>query len=101
METESPATENERLKRERAEFEAFFYSTLHDLRAPLRAVSNLSQWIEEDLALRGAVGQGIAAGAEWPAQLQLLRQRAEGMAGLLDGLVEKARLFRQAERPGS
>ena len=60
-------------------FEKHFYTTLHDLRAPLRAISNLAQWIEEDL--------GTAERAEWPEHMKMLRQRAQDMATLLDGLV--------------
>jgi light-regulated signal transduction histidine kinase (bacteriophytochrome) len=70
------------IEEEKASFEAFFYATIHDLRAPLRAISNLAQWIEEDLK--------SAEKAEAPEHLKTLRARAAGMAVLLDELVTKA-----------
>lgn len=43
------------LKRSNQELERFAYAAAHDLQTPLRAIYNLSQWIEEDLGtLRGA-----------------------------------------------
>jgi hypothetical protein len=49
----------------------------------MRAISNLAQWIEEDLATE--------AKSETPEHLRLLRQRAAHMTGLLNGLVERFR----------
>src|SRR4051812_22729095 len=37
------------LRRMNAELDAFAYAASHDLRAPLRGIANLAQWIEEDL----------------------------------------------------
>jgi signal transduction histidine kinase len=61
-----------------AEFERFFYTALHDLKAPLRAIDHLSQWVAEDL--------GPGASPSTAENLKLLRQRAQRMAALLDGL---------------
>jgi signal transduction histidine kinase len=37
------------LQRTNQELDAFAYAASHDLRAPLRGIANLAQWIEEDL----------------------------------------------------
>ncbi|MCW8962610.1 MAG: CHASE domain-containing protein [Gammaproteobacteria bacterium] len=64
--------------------EQFAYVTSHDLKAPLRAVSNLAEWIEEDLAdkLDNASRE----------QLALLRDRVRRMHDLIEGLLEYSRV---------
>jgi len=64
--------------------EQFAYVTSHDLKAPLRAVSNLAQWIEEDLndKLDDASRE----------QLALLRDRVRRMHDLIEGLLEYSRV---------
>ncbi|MDX2505285.1 MAG: CHASE domain-containing protein [Gammaproteobacteria bacterium] len=64
--------------------EQFAYVTSHDLKAPLRAVSNLAQWIEEDLTdkLDDASREQIA----------LLRDRVRRMHDLIEGLLEYSRV---------
>jgi light-regulated signal transduction histidine kinase (bacteriophytochrome) len=44
------------------ELQQFAFVTSHDLKAPLRAISNLSQWIEEDLGedLDGEIVENFA-----------------------------------------
>ena len=42
-------TLQEKLNRLTADFEDFTYIVSHDFKAPLRAISNLSDWIVEDL----------------------------------------------------
>jgi light-regulated signal transduction histidine kinase (bacteriophytochrome) len=79
MDVEELSAEVARLKAERADLDSAIYVVLHDLKAPLRAISNLAQWIEEDLA--------APAPSEWPDHLKTLRQRALDMGLLLDGLV--------------
>jgi len=68
------------------ELDQFAYVASHDLKAPLRAIANLSVWIEEDL-----VGQ---IPAENQKQMQLLRDRVYRMDALLDGLLEYSRAGR-------
>jgi PAS domain S-box-containing protein len=68
------------------ELEQFAYVASHDLKAPLRAIANLSEWIEEDL-------QGQLP-AENQKQMQLLRGRVHRMEALINGLLEYSRVGR-------
>jgi signal transduction histidine kinase len=68
--------------------EQFAYVTSHDLKAPLRAVSNLAQWIEEDL--RDKLDNTSKE------QLALLRDRVKKMHDLIEGLLEYSRVGRSA-----
>jgi PAS domain S-box-containing protein len=68
---------------------SFVYVVSHDLKAPLRAVSNLSQWIEDDL-------EGVMS-ADIRSQMVLLRSRVERMAATIDGLLDYARIGRIAD----
>ncbi|WP_309744188.1 PAS domain-containing protein [Chamaesiphon sp. OTE_20_metabat_361] len=71
------------------ELDSFVYVVSHDLKAPLRAVANLSRWIEDDLA-----GQLTAATRT---QMNLLRSRVDRMAGTIDGLLDYARVGRSED----
>jgi len=68
------------------ELDQFAYVTSHDLKAPLRAIANLSKWIEEDLGehMQGDIAQ----------QMILLRGRVHRMEGLIDGILEYSRIGR-------
>ena len=68
------------------ELEQFAYVASHDLKAPLRAIANLSEWIEEDL-------QGQLA-PENQRQMLLLRGRVHRMEALINGLLEYSRVGR-------
>jgi PAS domain S-box-containing protein len=70
------------------ELDSFVYIVSHDLKAPLRAIANLSQWIEEDLA-----GSLPVANQQ---QMQLLRDRVYRMEATIDGLLDYARIGRTA-----
>jgi two-component system, LuxR family, sensor kinase FixL len=72
------------LARSNAELEQFACAISHDLRAPLRAVRELSRWIEEDL--EGALGE------QTKKHLELLRNRVERMDQMLMELLEYSRL---------
>ncbi|GFE71379.1 ATP-binding protein [Chroococcus sp. FPU101] len=68
------------------ELDRFAYVVSHDLKAPLRAITNLSTWIEEDL--NGQIPENTEH------QLQLLRQRVHRMESLIDGLLVYSRAGR-------
>ncbi len=72
------------LKLRNQELERFSYVVSHDLKAPLRAIANLSQWIEDDL--EGEVDPTIQK------HLDLMRSRVHRMEALIDGLLEYARV---------
>jgi PAS domain S-box-containing protein len=77
----------ESLKKRNEELDRFVYLASHDLKAPLRAIANLSEWIEEDLT--GQIPQ------ENQQQLELLRQRVKRMDRLIDGLLRYSRIGRE------
>jgi PAS domain S-box-containing protein len=74
------------LEQRNRDLDSFVYIVSHDLKAPLRAVSNLSQWIEDDLE-----GSLTAANQE---QMNLLRDRIQRMSTTIDGLLDYARVGR-------
>jgi signal transduction histidine kinase len=69
--------------------EQFAYVTSHDLKAPLRAVSNLAQWIEEDLHDK--------LDKTSKEQLALLRDRVKRMHDLIEGLLAYSRVGRSTD----
>jgi len=77
------------LERSNRELDQFAYVTSHDLKAPLRAISNLSQWIEEDI--------GEQLSDESRQQMALLRSRVQRMNALIQGVLEYSRVGRVAE----
>lgn len=78
---------NRSLLQSNRELDQFAYITAHDLKAPLRAIASLSEWIEEDI--NGSIS------TETQAQMQLLRSRVYRMQALLDSLLEYSRSGRR------
>jgi PAS domain S-box-containing protein len=78
------------LENRNAELDQFAYVASHDLKAPLRAIANLSSWLEEDLDDK--------LPEENRHQLSLLRSRVHRMEALINGLLEYSRVGRQEVR---
>jgi len=72
------------LARSNADLEEFAYVASHDLKAPLRAISHLVEWISEDIE--------VTASTETIDNLKLLRGRVVRLQSLLDGLLAYARI---------
>ena len=72
------------------DLDQFAYVASHDLKAPLRGIANLAQWIEED------------AGPHLPAEsrehLVLLKGRVQRMESLIEGILTYSRAGRSTER---
>lgn len=78
---------SERLKKQNEELQQFSYVVSHDLKAPLRAIFKLSEWIEEDM------GTGLAEGIRQ--NLKTLRGRVFRLEGLINGLLEYSKIGRE------
>lgn len=74
------------LQERNQELDQFAYVVSHDLKAPLRAIANLSIWLEEDL--------GDQLPPDNQQQLHLLRSRVNRMEALINGLLEFSRVGR-------
>lgn len=72
------------LARSNADLEEFAYAVSHDLKAPLRAISHLVQWIGDDIK--------ETANSETLESLTLLQGRVARMQMLLDGLLAYSRI---------
>jgi PAS domain S-box-containing protein len=79
------------LARSNQELDQFAYVASHDLKAPLRGIANLSQWIEEDL--------GDTLTGENKGQMELLRGRVHRMEALIDGVLQYSRAGRVKAKP--
>ncbi|WP_052672264.1 PAS domain-containing sensor histidine kinase [Aliterella atlantica] len=80
------AQTNTALEKRNQELDQFAYVTSHDLKAPLRAIANLSQWIEEDLS--------EVLTDDTRHQMNLLRGRVHRMEDLINGLLQFSRVGR-------
>lgn len=80
------------LERTNQELDQFAYVASHDLKAPLRGIANLSEWIEEDI--------GAAFPPDARDKMELLRGRVRRLEGLIDGILEYSRAGR-ARKPAA
>lgn len=77
------------LYRVNEELKNFAYVVSHDLKAPLRAINQLSSWIAEDYADK--------FDEEGREQMALLRGRAQRMHEMIDGILQYSRVGRVRE----
>lgn len=78
----------EDLARSNCDLEQFAYVASHDLRAPLRGIAQLTEWLSADLAPH--------ASEDSKQHLHLVLSRVRRMDGLLNSLLEYARVTRGA-----
>ena len=73
------------------ELDQFAYVASHDLKAPLRGIANLAQWIQDD------TGDRLAA--ESIEHMRLLQGRVHRMEALIDGILAYSRAGRVLKSP--
>lgn len=78
---------SEQLKKQNEELNKFSYVVSHDLKAPLRAIFKLSEWIQEDL--------GNSISEETKKNMSILRGRVFRMEALINGLLEYSKIGRE------
>lgn len=83
---ETIALHTSNLERSNKELDQFAYIVSHDLKAPLRAISNLSSWLEEDI--------GESLSEENKRNLAMLRSRVARLEALINGILDYSRIGR-------
>lgn len=78
------------LERSNRDLDQFAYVASHDLKAPLRGIANLAQWIEEDL--------GDRVTGESREHMRLLKGRVHRMEALIEGILAYSRAGRVREK---
>lgn len=81
------AKQSTQLERANRELDQFAYVASHDLKAPLRAVDSLTQWLEDELAEH--------LKPEPAKMMKMLRARVQRMSNLIDGILQYSRIGRQ------
>ena len=72
------------------ELDQFAYVVSHDLKAPLRAINNLAEWIDEDIT---------NPEPEVKQNLKLMRGRVHRMENLINGILEYSKVGRKEIHP--
>ena len=90
---EKEAQLTRKLESTQQEFKDFVYIISHDLKAPLRAIQALTDWISTDYA-----DKFDSDGKE---QLKLLTSRVSRMQNLMDGVLQYSRIGRITEIPAT
>lgn len=84
------------LSRSNAELESFAYVTSHDLKTPLRGITDLAEYIEEDL---GDYLDQPGSNPDIRKNLQRLRQQTGRMDQLIKGILSYSSVGARAEVP--
>nr|WP_314895584.1 HAMP domain-containing sensor histidine kinase [uncultured Flavobacterium sp.] len=84
--TESEKKCQEELVALKKEFEEFVYIVSHDIKTPMRAILNITTWIEDDL--------GGNADKEVLDNFKLLKIRVERLENMMNALLELSRVSR-------
>jgi light-regulated signal transduction histidine kinase (bacteriophytochrome) len=79
------------LQKSNEDLDRFAYVASHDLKAPLRGIANLSQWLLEDL--------GDKLTDETREYASLLQNRVQRMEALIDGILQYSRAGRSRDEP--
>lgn len=79
------------LERTNRELDQFAYIASHDLKAPLRGVSNITSWLEEDL--------GGRLSGETLEYMRLMKERVARMENLINALLDYSRAGRVRGEP--
>jgi PAS domain S-box-containing protein len=87
---ETVAERTRRLQEANQDLEDFAHVVSHDLKAPLRAISQVAGWFMEDY--------GANLDARGEEMIQLLNGRAHRLEKLIDGILEFSRVGRAPER---
>jgi len=77
------------LQKANQELTDFAYVVSHDLKAPLRGIETLADWISNDYKEK--------LGCEGKEQMELLTRRVERMRNLIDGILQYSRVGRTQE----
>ena len=83
--------QNVELERSNRDLDQFAHVISHDLKAPLRAIGNYAEWIEEDLGDRLA--------GESREHMELLKRRIRRMVGMVQGVLKYSRAGREESPP--
>lgn len=86
---EKQAAMLQELEKSNSELESFAYIVSHDLKAPLRAIASISDWLSEDLADK--------INEDSREQLALIKNRVGRLRDLIDGILRFSKVGRVPE----